>query len=66
LLIVARSSRQMDLEAVIGKYEFSVCNRILMKPDGSVQPTLDKSTVISVLENLPLNASPESSVHEPE
>jgi len=37
-----------------------------MKPDGSVHPTLDKSKVISVLENLPSNASPESSVHEPE
>ena len=53
LLIVARSSREVDLEEVIGKYEFSTTNRTLMKPTGCVHPTLDKSQVITVLENLP-------------
>ena len=53
LLIVARSSREVDMEEVIGKYEFSTSNRTLMKPDGFLHPTVDKSTIISILENIP-------------
>ncbi len=52
-LIIARSSRQIDLEDVIGNYELSTSNRVLMKPDGSVHPTVDKSKLIAVLEQLP-------------
>ena len=52
LLIIARSSRQIDLEDVIGNYEFSVSNRVLMKLDGSVHPTVDKSKVIALIEKL--------------
>ncbi|KAG1667291.1 hypothetical protein GQR58_018537 [Nymphon striatum] len=52
LLIIARSSRQIDLEDVIGNYEFSVSNRVLMKLDGLVHPTVDKSKVIALIEKL--------------
>ncbi|KAG1673814.1 hypothetical protein GQR58_015421 [Nymphon striatum] len=51
LLIIARSSRQIDLEDVIGNYEFSVSNRVLMKLDGSVHPTVDKTSHKSVMSN---------------
>jgi hypothetical protein len=68
LLIVARSSREIDMEEVIGNYAFSTTNRTLMKPDGSVHPTTDKSKVIAVLENLPQQGaeimSTESSTQE--
>lgn len=53
LLIVARSSREdIDLEEVIGLHEFDSTNRVLMKPDGNLHPTTDKSKVISLLEHL--------------
>ena len=64
LLLVARSSREVNLEEVIGKYEFSTIDRTLMKPTGSLHPTLDKSKVIAILENLPVT-SPESVIEEP-
>jgi hypothetical protein len=57
LLVLARSSREVNLEEAIGKYEFSTINRTLMKPDGSLHPTLDKSKIITVLENLPATSS---------
>jgi hypothetical protein len=53
LLIIARSTRDVDLEDVIGNYEFSITNRTLMTATGSVHPTLDKSEVIAFLENMP-------------
>ncbi len=52
LLIVARSSREIDLEDVIGKYEFCTNNRILMKTDGTLHPTTNKSQIITVLESM--------------
>ena len=65
LLVVARSSREVDLEEVIGKYEFSTINRTLMKPDGRIHPTVDKSKIITVLENLPAKLSDNSSSEPP-
>lgn len=56
LLIIARSFREVDMEEVIGNYEFSTTNRILIKPDGSIHPTTDKSSIITVLEDLPAQA----------
>lgn len=55
LLVVARSSREIDMEEVIGNYEFTTVNRTLMRPDGSVHPTLNKGSLITVLENLPVS-----------
>ena len=60
LLIIARSSREVDMEEVIGNYEFATTNRTLMKLDGSVHPTLNKSSIIAVLEDLPAQASTNS------
>jgi len=59
MLIIARSSRDViDLEEVIGTHEFAYTNRVLMKPDGSVHPTTDKSAVIHLLENLVQSDNP--------
>ncbi|CAB3982956.1 Hypothetical predicted protein [Paramuricea clavata] len=48
------------MEEVIGNYEFATTNRTLMKLDGSVHPTLNKSSIIAVLEDLPAQASTNS------
>ena len=50
LLIIARSSRIVDLEEVIRCYELSTTNRTIMKADGSLLPTMGKSVVIALLE----------------
>ena len=56
LLVIARSSRDsVNLEEVIGMHEFAYTNRVLMAPDGSIHPTMDKSTVIKLLEDLVAN-----------
>jgi len=53
MLVIARSSRaDVDLEEVISTHGFSYTNRVLMEPDGSIHPTIDKSTIIHLLENL--------------
>ena len=52
LLIIAKLSRELDLEEVIGNYEFSDINNMLMKADGSLHPCLDKSKLIHILEDL--------------
>ena len=57
LLVLARSSREVNLEEAIGKYEFSTINRTLMKADGFLHLTLDKGKSITVLENLPATSS---------
>ena len=57
LLVLARSSREVNLEEAIGKYEFSTINRTLMKADGFPHLTLDKGKIITVLENLPATSS---------
>ena len=48
------------MEEVIGNYEFSTTNRTLMELDGSVHPTINKSSIITVLEELPAQASSNS------
>ena len=65
LLIIARSSRDVDMEEVIVNYEFSTTNRTLMKPDGSVHPTLNKSSIIAVLEELSAEAQTNSQIEPP-
>jgi len=53
MLVIARSARDdIDLEEVIGTHEFAYTNRVLMRPDGSIHPTTDKSTVIHMLEDM--------------
>ncbi len=53
LLVIARSNRDdVDLEDVIGVHELSNTNQILLRPDGTLHPTTDKSKVISLLEDM--------------
>ncbi len=52
LLIIAHSSRAVDLEEVIGCYEPLENNRTLMKADDSLLPTTGKSIVSGLLEEL--------------
>ena len=53
MLLIARSSRDdIDLEKVIGTHEFSHTNGTLVRADGFLHPTNDKSSVIHLLEGL--------------
>ena len=52
LLVITRSTREIDLKEVIGNYEFSTTNSMLMKADGSLHPCEDKSQLIHQLEAL--------------
>ena len=53
LLLIAKSSRELDLEDVISEYEFAIINAIIMQPDGSVIPCNKKSELLHILEELP-------------
>ena len=50
LLVITRSSREIDIKEVIGTFEFSTTNRMLMTPDGRIHPCTDKATLIHELE----------------
>eukprot|EP00112_Aurelia_sp_Birch-Aquarium-sp1_P010682 Seg2275.4 transcript_id=Seg2275.4/GoldUCD/mRNA.D3Y31 product="hypothetical protein" protein_id=Seg2275.4/GoldUCD/D3Y31 len=63
LFIIARSSRAVDLEEVIGCYVLSTTNRTLMKADGSLLPTTGKSIIIALIEELVLQ-NPRDQVNE--
>ena len=52
-LIIAKSSREIDLKESVSKYEFCLTNRNLQQADGNVLPTTDKSSIVPLLENLP-------------
>lgn len=53
LLVIARSAREtVDLEEVISVHELSSTNRTLLRPDGQLHQTADKSKVIGLLEGL--------------
>ena len=52
LLVIARSSRDIDLKYVIGKHEFSATNRMLMTPEGKLHPCCDKAQLIHKLTDL--------------
>jgi hypothetical protein len=51
LLVITRSSRDIDLKHVIGKYEFSTINHMLMTADGKLHPCLDKAQLIHKMTN---------------
>ena len=42
LLVIARSSRELDVKEVIGTYELSTTNQQLMTGDGRLHPCQDK------------------------
>jgi hypothetical protein len=52
LLLIAKSSRELDLEDIVGKHEFASSNATLMKPDGSLLPSTNKSSLIHELESM--------------
>ena len=61
MLVIAKSSREeVDLQEVIGMYEFSQTNLILMQTNGSIHPTTDKSTLIHILEDMAYNSQKDS------
>ena len=49
LLVITRSSRDIDLKHVIGKHEFSATNHMLMTPEGKLHPCCDKAQLIHKL-----------------
>ena len=61
LLVITRSSREIDLKLIIGTYEFSTINKLLMTADGKLHPcsrtyllTIDAMAVVNeqVIANL--------------
>ena len=50
LLIIAKSGRDLDLQKTISEYEFSNTNPVLIKPDGTLHPCVNKSQLIHALE----------------
>lgn len=52
LLIITRSARENNIQEVIGKYEFTTINRVLMESDDSFHPMIYNSVIIHVLEDL--------------
>ena len=63
LLLVAKSSRELDLQNIVGTYEFADHNASLMKSDGSLLPTSAKCALIHELEGVVSGtASPEESI----
>ena len=60
----------MDLKEIIGKYEFSNINRMLMTANGKLHPCEDKSQLLHILQalvpdipNSTANKQPEHSTH---
>lgn len=52
LLIIARTREGLDVQDLIGRYEFSCVPRSLFAPDGSLLPCTDKSKLMALLESL--------------
>ena len=70
LMVLAKSSRDMDQKNAIGNYEFTVTPRALFAPNGSILPCTDKSKLIHCLAKLekpnetdPNEQVPSSEVH---
>ena len=49
LLVITRSSRDIDLKEVIGTYELTSVNNMLMNADGTLHPCTDKSQLLHEL-----------------
>ncbi|KAG1680871.1 Multidrug resistance-associated protein 1 [Nymphon striatum] len=52
LMVLARSSRDVDQKEAIGNFEFTLTPRALFDPSGSLLPCNDKSKLIHALTNL--------------
>jgi hypothetical protein len=62
LMILAKSSRDIDLKYSIGNFEFTLTPRALFAPCGSVLQCTDKSKLIKLLTDLPQTESTEDSL----
>jgi len=60
LMILARSSRDINEKEAIGNHEFILTPRALFAPDGTILPCLDKSKLIHLLAKL----APAETPHE--
>ena len=66
LLLVAKSSRELDLQEIVGTHEFVHYNANLMRPDGSLLSTTSKSALIHELEGVVSGTeTSEESIEEP-
>ena len=52
LMVLARSSRDINQKEAIGNHEFTLTPRALFAPDGTILPCLDKSKLIHLLNKL--------------
>jgi hypothetical protein len=56
LLVIAKSDRNLDLQAAISQHEFHSVNHVLMRPDGTLLPCKGKSDLVKAL----LDACPQT------
>ena len=59
LMVLARSSRDINQKEAIGYYEFTVTPRALFAPDGTILPCLDKSKFIHLLNKFATEETPQ-------
>ena len=52
LMVLARSSRDINQKKAIGNHEFTLIPRALFAPDGTILPCLNKSKLIHLLNKL--------------
>ena len=64
LMVLAKSSRDIDQKNAIGNYEFTLTPRALFAPDGSILPCFDKSKLIHCLEKLKKDCEKDQSSQE--
>lgn len=59
LMVLARSSRNINQKEAIGNHEFTLTPRAFFAPDGTILPCLDKSKLIHVLNKLATAETPQ-------
>ena len=59
LMVLARSSRDINQKDAIGNHEFTLTPRALFAPDGTILPCLDKSKLIHLLNKLAAAETPQ-------
>jgi len=59
LMVLARSSRDINQKEAIGNHEFTVTPRALFASDGTILPCLDKSKLIHLLNKLATAETPQ-------
>ena len=59
LMVLARSSRDINQKEAIGNHEFTLTPRAFFAPDGTILPCLDKSKLIHLLNKLATEETPQ-------